>query len=76
MKKLFWLLFGIKWLKFNNKIVFFKTEYQRYSYSHTDIIFTFRYKKNKYIPKIKFIGYTECLTTNPIAEYYYWFNNR
>ena len=24
----------------------------------------------KYIPKIKFRGHTECLTTNPIAEYY------
>lgn len=34
------------------------------------------FEKYKYEPKIKFKGYTECLTTNPIAEYYYWFNNR
>ena len=34
------------------------------------------FKKYKYTPKIKFKGYTECLTTNPIDEYYYWFNNR
>lgn len=34
------------------------------------------FKKYKYNPKIKFKGYTECLTTNPIAEYYCWLNNR
>jgi hypothetical protein len=34
------------------------------------------FENRKYIPKIKFKGYTECLTTNPVAEYYHWFNNR
>jgi len=34
------------------------------------------FKKYKYIPKIKFKGYTECLSTNPIAEYYDWFYNK
>lgn len=33
------------------------------------------FKEFKYTPKIKFRGYTECLTTNPIAEYYNWYNN-
>ena len=30
------------------------------------------FKKYKYIPKIKFVGYTECLTINPIEAYYWW----
>lgn len=34
------------------------------------------FENHKYIPKIKFKGYTECLTTNPVAEYYHWFNNK
>lgn len=29
----------------------------------------------KYTPKIKFTGHTECLKTNPVAEYYQWFNS-
>lgn len=33
------------------------------------------FKNYKYVPGIKFTGYTECLTTNPIDEYYDWFNN-
>ena len=34
------------------------------------------FKNKKYTPKIKFKGYTECLTTNPVAEYYHWFNSK
>ena len=34
------------------------------------------FENHKYTPKIKFKGYTECLTTNPVAEYYHWFNNK
>ena len=34
------------------------------------------FKNCKYIPKIKFKGYTECLTTNPVAEYYHWYYNK
>lgn len=34
------------------------------------------FENYKYIPKIKFKGYTECLTTNPVAEYYHWYYNR
>lgn len=34
------------------------------------------FKNKQYFPKIKFRGYTECLTTNPVAEYYHWFNNK
>lgn len=30
----------------------------------------------KYNPMIKFRGYTECLTTNPVVEYYHWYNNQ
>lgn len=34
------------------------------------------FENRKYIPKIKFKGYTECLTTNPVAEYYHWYYNK
>ena len=34
------------------------------------------FENKKYIPKIKFKGYTECLTTNPVAEYYHWYYNK
>ena len=34
------------------------------------------FKSKKYIPQIKFKGYTECLTTNPVAEYYHWYFNK
>lgn len=34
------------------------------------------FKSYSYEPEIKFHGYTECLTTNPVDEYYYWFNNK
>lgn len=34
------------------------------------------FKNKKYIPKIKFKGYTECLTINPVAEYYHWHYNK
>lgn len=39
-------------------------------------MFLEEFKSYKYVPKIKFKGYTECLTTNPVWEYYHWFNNR
>ena len=32
--------------------------------------------EEKDIPQIKFKGYTECLTTNPVAEYYHWYFNK
>jgi hypothetical protein len=38
--------------------------------------FLIEFKKSQYIPKIKFRGYTECLTTNPVAEYYHWYYNK
>ncbi len=34
------------------------------------------FENQKYMPKIKFKGYTECLTTNPVAEYYHWYYNK
>lgn len=39
-------------------------------------LFLKNFEGKRYIPKIKFRGYTECLTTNPVAEYYHWYNNR
>lgn len=44
----------------NNMVLNFKLE-QR---------FLKEFKQYQYIPKIKFTGYTECLTINPL-EYYY-----
>lgn len=34
------------------------------------------FKHCRYIPKKKFSGYTECLTVNPVEEYYQYFNKR
>ena len=34
--------------------------------------YTYKIKPNKSV-QIKFKGYTECLTTNPVAEYYHWY---
>lgn len=34
------------------------------------------FNKFKYKPLMKFTGYTECLTLNPVIEYYQWCNNK
>lgn len=57
-------------------LVEYKEELNMLEAFKTEQFFLEEFKRYSYIPEIKFQGYTECLTTNPIAEYYCWFNNR
>lgn len=62
--------------KYYKVVVKYTEELDMVSAYNLEQRFLKEFKNYKYEPKIKFQGYTECLTTNPIDEYYYWFNNR